>query len=246
MELVTLAQRPEIAEAMQQINIAAWPAFMKQAGASDRHWSTLLQVYPEYQLALCDNDHHVMAIGHLIPAIWDGTSDGLPNGWDDVLMTALNRRGRSFNAICMMGAVVSPASRTSGLGLSLLRMMKQFAFEHSPVLIAPVRPVLKPRYPLTPIERYIRWTYRNGANLPFDPWLRVHVRLGAAIIKGAPHSMVVTGSVAQWELWSGMRFPESGLYIVPDALHAISIDYINDIGKYEEPHVWVHYPFNQD
>lgn len=244
MELVTLAQHPELADAMQQINIAAWPAFMKQAGASDRHWSTLLQVYPEYQLALCDSGGQVVAIGHLIPAIWDGTSDGLPTGWDDVLMTALNRQGHEFNSICMMGAVVSPDSRTSGLGLSLLRMMKNFALELSPWLIAPVRPVLKPRYPLTPIERYIRWTHRNGADLPFDPWVRVHVRLGAKIIKGAPHSMVVTGSVAQWEVWAGMRFPESGLYIVPDALHAISIDCDNDLGQYEEPHIWVHYQAN--
>ena len=58
---------------------------------------------------------------------------------------------------------------------------EEHGFEH---LVAPVRPSWKARYPLVSIERYIGWTTKEG--LPFDPWLRVHARLGAAIVRPVP------------------------------------------------------------
>ena len=50
-------------------------------------------------------------------------------------------------------------------------------------LIACVRPTLKDRYPLVPIERYLEWRRDDG--LPFDPWIRLHVRLGGRIARAA-------------------------------------------------------------
>jgi hypothetical protein len=38
-------------------------------------------------------------------------------------------------------------------------------------LVAPVRPSLKERYPLAPIERYVQWRREDGQLL--DPWMRV-------------------------------------------------------------------------
>jgi len=104
-------------------------------------------------------------------------------------------------------------------------------------LVAPVRPILKSAYPLTPMERYIRWEQDDGK--PFDPWVRTHWRLGASIVKVAPHSMSITGSITEWEKWTEMRFPESGPYIVPGALQPVQIDCENDIGTYVEPNVWM-------
>ena len=63
-------------------------------------------------------------------------------------------------------------------------------------LIAPVRPTLKHRYPLTPIDRYLSWRRPDGTHL--DPWLRAPERSGD-IVKVATRSVVVTGTVAQWE-----------------------------------------------
>ena len=80
-------------------------------------------------------------------------------------------------------------------------------------LIAPVRPSLKDRYPITPIERYLDWTRANGE--PFDPWVRVHVRRGGTIAKPIPRSMQIVGTVAEWEQWTGMRFPGDGVVHVP-------------------------------
>jgi hypothetical protein len=107
-------------------------------------------------------------------------------------------------------------------------------------MIAPVRPTLKSRYPLMPIERFITWTRDDG--VPLDPWLRTHWRLGARILKPAPRSMVMVGTVAEWEHWTGMRFPESGRYVVPDALDLVVIDREHDRGEYVEPNVWMRHP----
>jgi hypothetical protein len=51
--------------------------------------------------------------------------------------------------------------------------------------------------------------------------------------------MVIEGTIADWEEWAKMRFPESGLYIVPGALNPIVIDVENDRGRYIEPNVWM-------
>jgi hypothetical protein len=104
-------------------------------------------------------------------------------------------------------------------------------------LVAPVRPTLKSLHPLTPIERYARWQRSDGE--PFDPWLRVHWRMGAKYLKIAPEAAVITGTVAEWEGWTGMSFPESGEYVVPGALQPITIDWEPDTERYEDPNVWM-------
>jgi hypothetical protein len=106
-------------------------------------------------------------------------------------------------------------------------------------LVAPVRPSFKSLYPLTPMERYVAW--RTNADLPFDPWLRVHARAGASVIRVCPESMVIPGTVADWQGWTGMRFPETGTYVVPGALQPIQIDIESDSGIYVEPNVWMHH-----
>jgi hypothetical protein len=100
-----------------------------------------------------------------------------------------------------------------------------------------VRPNLKHRYPLIPIETYIRWSQADG--LPFDPWLRVHWRLGAHMAKVAPRSMRITGSLAEWQNWTGMAFPESGRYVIPGALNPITVNFEKDRATYIEPNVWM-------
>jgi hypothetical protein len=62
------------------------------------------------------------------------------------------------------------------------------------VLIAPVRPSWKEPYPLVPIEGYAAWP--DG--FLFDPWMRVHERLGARVLKAKPQSLRSTGSVPKW------------------------------------------------
>jgi hypothetical protein len=104
-------------------------------------------------------------------------------------------------------------------------------------LIAPVRPNLKEQYPTIPIERYARWTRPDGE--PFDPWVRVHTRLGARIGPAIPHSLHITGTVGEWESWTRMQYPETGDYVFPAGLATVHIDREADIGEYWEPNIWI-------
>jgi hypothetical protein len=90
------------------------------------------------------------------------------------------------------------------------------------------------------MERYIGWRRPDGAH--FDPWLRTHERLGAEIVKVAPRSSTIRGSVAEWEEWAGMAFPESGTYVVDGALALVEIERERDEGIYVEPNVWMVHP----
>jgi hypothetical protein len=52
---------------------------------------------------------------------------------------------------------------------------------------------------------------------PLDPWLRTHWRLGGQIIATAPQSQTMTGTVQEWEAWTGMVLPATGEYVIPPA-----------------------------
>ena len=95
-------------------------------------------------------------------------------------------------------------ARGSGVSDRILSAYKDLASaaEINDVCV-PVRPTLKPLYPLTPIERYITWTRENGEK--FDPWLRMQERMGAEFTEIAYDSTVITATVADWESWTGMK-----------------------------------------
>jgi hypothetical protein len=102
-------------------------------------------------------------------------------------------------------------------------------------LIAPVRPTLKNRYPLTPIERYVEWRREDGSH--FDPWIRAHERVGGVIVGPAPESMLIEAPVFDWEEWTGIAFPEDGTYVVPAMLSPLEVR--AGIGRHVEPNVWM-------
>ena len=55
----------------------------------------------------------------------------------------------------------------------------------------------------------------------------------------AAEALSVKGTVAEWEEWTDMVFPDSGSYVVPGALQPITIDHERDQGLYVEPNLWV-------
>jgi hypothetical protein len=75
--------------------------------------------------------------------------------------------------------------------------------------------------------------------LSIDPWIRTHQRMGARILKVAPNSMVIPGTVAEWEQWADMPFPVSGEYVVPDALNLLAVDRDADTAVYREENLWM-------
>ena len=81
------------------------------------------------------------------------------------------------------------------------------------------------------------WTRPDGAAL--DPWIRTHLRLGATILAAAPASQTMTGTVAEWEEWSGIALPSTGDYVIPHGLSVLHIDREADLGTYVEPNIWI-------
>lgn len=238
--LVSLAERPDLRGPMSDHNVSVWPAFMLEDPISDRLWHHLGDDWAAFQLCLLASDGAILAAQNASPLDWDGTDAGLPAGWDDQFERAARDcvEGVAATALGAVQIVVVPAQQGTGLAGVMLDAMRANAKAHGlDSVIACVRPTWKPRYPLAPIERYAGWTRDDG--MPFDPWIRLHVRAGGRIVRAAPRSMTVTGSVSDWEAWTGMAFPETGQYVVPGACTPVSIDREQDRGTYYDPNVWI-------
>jgi hypothetical protein len=69
--------------------------------------------------------------------------------------------------------------------------------------------------------------------------MRVHERLGATVLKPEPRSLRISGTIAEWEEWTSMSFPESGSYWFPGRLTTLEVDHEADRGSYWEPNVWM-------
>ena len=236
----TYARRPDLLGEARKLNGSVWPEFMFHDAVADRLWDRLEGTFADFQTVWLGKNDQVVAVGNTLPLEWDGANDHLPIGWDDAFERAVRDHdaGREPTALCAIQATVDQSLQGQGLSRMVLRGMRHRAAQAGlAALIAPVRPTLKCQYPLTPMERYIRWTQSDGS--PFDPWLRTHWRLDARIVKVADPSMRIESTIADWEAWTSLRFPESGQYIVPGALNPIEIDREADRGCYIEPNVWM-------
>jgi GNAT superfamily N-acetyltransferase len=239
---VTYAEDPSIRKTIfQEVKVPSWPEFMFHDPLANELWHFLQEDFAAYQFVLRDDAGKTIAVGHTLPFHWEGALDALPEtGWDGIFRKAVEdlQAGRAPNMITAIEATVLPAHRGGGISKRVIGEMRTIAKAHGfRTLVAPVRPSMKARYPTTPIERYVAWKTDEG--LPFDPWLRTHARLRATIVKIAHESMRIPGRVAEWEAWTAMRFPESGEFIVPEALVPVRIDRERDEGLYVEPNVWM-------
>lgn len=239
--LIRYSERPELWSGTDEISAEVWPEYNLHGDVLNALWGRLPDEFPDYQFCLYhEGDQEVLAEGHTVPCPWDGTPDGLGDGIDAMIAAAFDahRAGRAPDALCALAAEIRPRFQGRGLADRVLAAMAELARQSGlGYLIAPVRPSFKDRYPITPIERYVTWTREDGE--PFDPWIRVHVRRGGAIVKPAPRSLRITGTVAEWEDWTGMRFPEDGSYTFPAGLAPVEIDRARDLGVYWEPNVWI-------
>jgi hypothetical protein len=232
--IFTIAERPDLEDCLGDI-ADPWPEFIHHDEAVNPRWRDLYVDFREFQLALVDEETgQLLGKGCTLPVEWDGRVETLPGG----VVEVCERRFEAPNVLCALVAVVDARQQGRGLsGLIIGGMARVAGAAGLECLIAPVRPTWKDRYPLTPLERYMRWERKDG--LPFDPWIRLHHRLGAETLALAPRSLDVRGSVAEWEQWTGMAFPETGDYVVEGALVPVTIDRERDEGRYVEPNVWM-------
>ncbi len=166
----------------------------------------------------------MLAAGNALPVA------GRPQGWRQAFLS----EGEP-DRLCAIQVLIGPENHGRGLSRPLLEHMRGLAVARGWTLEAPVRPTWKSRYPLIPIERYATWRRDDG--LLYDPWLRAHERLGAEVLGPADEAMLIEGSRAEWEDWTGMHFPEDGSYVVPGAL--VPVELADGRGVYVEPCVWM-------
>ena len=239
--VVTAAERPDLWERASDLTDDVWPEYNLHGDVLNVFWPRLEPEFAEFQFVLYDPGHdELLAEGHTIPCAWDRTAEGLPRGIDGLIREGfeLLESGGSPTALGALAIEIPPANQSRRLSVPMLEGMVMLACRHGlSDLIAPLRPSWKERYPLVPIDRYAAWTRADG--LPFDPWLRVHRRLGGELIKVEPESMRITGTVDEWEAWTEMAFPESGEYVFPRGLALLTVDLAADAGAYWEPNIWV-------
>jgi hypothetical protein len=226
--VVRYADRPDLLERRyEELTKPTFPEYMNSNEPGSRYWGRLYTDFPDFQVALVDGDE-LLAEAHAIPVPWDGTLDDLPSGWDEGFVRGMTSdRPRTV----LMAIAISVAPARQGERHSS-RMIQAFTDSARAAglssVIAPVRPTWKERYPLIAIERYIEWRRDDGSH--FDPWIRIHERIGGEILAPAPRA-------AEWEELTGMRFPAEGEYVFPGGLATLIVR--DGVGVHVEPNVWV-------
>jgi GNAT superfamily N-acetyltransferase len=238
MKLVRYADRADLMETrFELLSQVTFPEYMHNNEPGNKYWGRLYTDFPEFQVALLDGEE-LVAEAHALPVPWDGTMEDLPSGWDEAFVRGMTS-DREPTVLSALAISVSPNRQGQQLSSRMIHAFKDTARSAGlSAVIAPVRPTWKERYPLIPIERYLEWRRDDGRH--FDPWIRIHERVGGEILAAAPRSMVITAPLADWEEWTGMAFPDDGDYIFPGCLAPLTV--VDGIGTHVEPNVWMKHP----
>ncbi len=243
-KFVTTNERRDLIKAGDNIVEAIYPEFMLHDAVANKWFFQLYEKFPEFQYWLLDGEE-IVGIGNSIPICWNDELGNLPDeGWDWAIEKGFKDKEKNIkpNLLCALSITINPKYQGKGISTKMIRSMVQIGKKSKlESLIIPVRPTLKKDYPLTDIKQYITWNREDGQL--FDPWLRVHEKLGGEIIKVCSKAMDIRGSVQDWKNWTGLDFPESGSYKIDGALKLVEIDLEKDEGVYIEPNVWVEHKF---
>jgi hypothetical protein len=249
--VATFAQRPDLLGAVFGLEIqSAVPEFMRHDPVSTLYYGGgQLDHHREFGVVAVDpvQPDRPVARAFSVPfAFRDGTRgrEELPDcGWDAVIRWAYEDRcaGRLATAVSALEITVAPRLQQRGISRLMLTALRDNARRLGFAdLYAPLRPTDKHHEPLTRFADYVARRREDG--LPYDSWVRTHVRAGARIVKVASCSMVIAGTIAEWRNWTGLGgFTESGPAIVPGALSPIHVCLEQDHAVYVEPNLWVHH-----
>ena len=152
---------------MRESLAAADPAFMNQGSVLKRLFGRVVAEYAEFLFYAWDDEREeVIGVEKAIPAAWDGHTASLPDGGFDAAIEArfAPEPPPTPTVLCALGITIAPEYRGRGLSRRMIERMAELGRAHDlDTLIAPVRPTLKHRYPLTPIDRYLSWRRPGSA-----------------------------------------------------------------------------------
>jgi GNAT superfamily N-acetyltransferase len=245
LEIFTLRERPDLRPLIFASELdSVWPEFMRHDPVAQLYFApSILDHYLDYAFAGVA-DGKVVARAFSVPFAFhiDGRAELPDGGWDEVIRWAHDDRmtGRAPNVLSALEISLLPEARGGGNSRALLDAMKACAKANGfAEMFAPVRPNQKHLHPLMPMREYVDTMGADG--FPADSWLRTHFRAGARLVKIAPYSMTIVGSVAEWSRWTGMSFDRSGEVAIAGALVPVTVSLEHDYAVYVEPNVWVRY-----
>lgn len=232
----TLKDRPDLLGKLQKLNRKSWPDFIIYGDTYS--WDRLYTELSDFLLLVTNKNYLLIGGGFTVPVLWNGKLDDLPSSIAKIIANGIESKRASANTLIAIAALVDKRFRGENISAEILKQIKSLAIHRRfQNLIIPVRPIWKTRYPLQSIESNSKW--RNKDGLFYDPWLRTHQRLGATVMKCVDSTLEIRGTIGDWEKWTGMVFPESGEYVVKDALQPVQIDVESNVGVYHEPNVWM-------
>jgi GNAT superfamily N-acetyltransferase len=239
----TRADSPQLKKAASSIEQAAWNdlGYLNYTRAHYEYYSSLLDEYADYQLCLVDEDTgYPVAAANSVPLACPDLGSLPSEGWDWLVETAAKTKRGSANVLGALAISVPAVHRSKGYARRMIRALLDLAAAKGlSGVIAPVRPSAKVLHPWVSIDDYVTWLDAGGRI--YDPWLRSHLTSGGKLVGPCARSMVVDEPLAFWENWSKQTFDKSGAYAIDGAIVPVNIDLERQMGRYEEPNVWVVY-----
>ncbi|WP_410676382.1 hypothetical protein [Amycolatopsis sp. cmx-4-68] len=237
--LVTLAQRPDLAEAVYAIPYPPGsPKFMAGSLTSLLvRGRRVARRWPDLVVALLE-DGQPVARGVMVP--FRARTPFPARGWDQVAVWAAEDALDEVvpDTACALEIAVHPDHQGRGHSRTVLSAMRSTAAAAGlSSLVIPVRPPEKALVPAMPMRDYVALTRADG--LPADRWLRTHVRAGGHVEGVASCSATVQAPLADWRRWTGMPFDRDGAVVVPGALAPVLVAVEQDFAVYVEANVWV-------
>jgi len=240
MEIVDLDERPDLCAAAIDLGYTGGEFLRQGIGTSVANPHRYLRHWPTYFLiAVADGVPVARALA--VPIAFPAAGRAaLPNdGLDEAIQWAVQdvMDDRAPTALCALEVFVAPHRRRRGLAAAMVRAVNARAAEAGlRKVVVPVRPVGKEAEPAVPMAEYA--ARRRPDGLPADPWLRTHERLGAALVGICPSAVTVTGSIAEWLDWTGVKL-EDGENLVPGGIAPVYASVTHDQGSYCEANVWM-------
>lgn len=246
LEIFCLRERPDLIPLVFSGELeSVWPEFMQHDAAAKLYFGrSVFHHYADCAFAgLVDGE--VVGRAFAVPFAFgiEGRTELPVGGWDEVIRWAHEDRtvGRPPTTMSALEISFVPRARGRGNSLAMLDAFKACARKLGfTEMFAPVRPNQKHLQPRTAMRDYIHMLRADG--LPIDAWLRTHIAVGGAIVKVAPCSMTIVGTIAEWAQWTGRTFERSGETEVEGALAPVLVPIEQDYGVYVEPNVWVRHP----
>lgn len=200
----------------------------------------LMRLWPQCFLVLMEGERAI-ARAVMVPFSSSNRPPLPRTGWDGALLWAIQDAidGIEPDTACALEINVDPSLRGQGLSGEAVAAMRNAARAHGfERLVAPVRPPDKANEPETSMMDYAARTRSDG--LPEDRWLRVHARAGGRIEAIAEASMVVIGTVAEWQDWvSNPATDWSAPAVNVGGLVPVTQLAGQGLAVYVEPNVWV-------